>query len=216
MAFTYFFRDAQALDLIAEHVVPDLSTRRYMDVWDAGCATGPEPYSIAMTVPRGLRYPKAWKVEIVATDISEKALAAARRGVYEKSALRLIPRAYHDRYVRESARSFQVSDELKEMVSFHRVNLKELSPEGRVNRCRGANDGPTPCDWTERFDVIFCRNVLIYFHVEAQQRLIDSLYACLKPGGILFTGDAEPLHIYDHEFISRENDGAFYYEKPFA
>ena len=184
-------------------------------IWSAGCATGEEPYSIAMTVMEGLRYPRAWKVEILASDISQKAVATASLGSYEVGALKRIPIIYQKKYVTMVNGGGAMVGEVKKKVSFRVFNLRKLNGE-KEKLCDFIKiDGNKEyMNLSGRFDVIFCRNVMIYFDIPAQQRLVDGLYACLKPGGYLFTGDAELLHIYDHDFKTVDYEGTIFYRKP--
>jgi len=184
-------------------------------IWSAGCATGEEPYSIAMTLMEGLKYPRAWKIEILATDISKEAVTAASLGFYETGSLKRIPAHYQQKYMKMGNGGGVVTEELAEMLSFRIFNLRNLdvrqgspfpfvTPDGR-------GEG---IDLFERFHIIFCRNVMIYFDFIAQQHLVEQLYACLRPGGFLFTGDAELLHIYRHSFETLNCEGAYLYQKP--
>ena len=172
-----------------------------MRIWSAGCATGEEAYTIAMIVTEGLEYRRAWDIEILATDISRRALATAEEGYYSREPLRNLPGAYLAKYMVPREGGFRVSDSIRKMINFRKFNLKDLSPD------EGRKPGGS-------HDIIFCRNVMIYFDLPGQQHLIRSLYRCLKPGGYLFTGDTEFLHIYEHDFETVEEEGAIYYRKP--
>jgi len=184
-------------------------------IWSAGCATGEEPYSIAMTVISSLKYPRAWQLEILATDISKKALTTASLGFYETEIIDKIPETYQRKYLKKVTGGAVVVDEMVDKVSFRAFNLRDLDAH-RGGPCVFTRlDGRAEnIDPTSRFHMIFCRNVMIYFDFAAQQRLVNNLYSCLKPGGYLFTGDAELLHIYEHEFTTREFEGIYYYQKP--
>jgi len=230
---TYFFRISAQFEALGQSIIPDIEERLSRElqlkiselqkgklkaplrIWSAGCASGEEPYSVAMTVLESLRYPRAWGIEILATDISREVLDIARRGYYESAMLNRIPTRYLRKFVAMHNGGGFISDELKKMISFRIFNLRDITREdsgpGVLTIREGTGD---EIDMNEYFDIIFCRNVMIYFDFPAQQGLVDNLYRCLKPGGYLFTGDAELLHIYKHRFKSVEKQGAFFYQKP--
>ncbi|MGA1794475.1 MAG: CheR family methyltransferase [bacterium] len=231
---TYFFRLPDQFKAITSLVIPRIEQRLLQDaqrvitkqgwsgpriipfrIWSTGCATGEEPYSIAMTILEGLRYPKAWKVDIMASDISREAVTTACTGRYESDVLKRIPVQYQKRYLRQSNGSAVMGDDLRERIAFRIFNLRNLAPRRGCPCTFTKLDGTSDMiDLHEYFDIVFCRNVMIYFDFAAQQQLIDRLYACLKPGGYLFTGDAELLHIYQHRFQTLECEGAYFYHKP--
>lgn len=228
---THFFRMPQHFKALNKLVLPKIedklsneliagsngggSTRQPLHIWSAGCATGEESYSISMAALEGLKYPRAWKVEVFASDISHEAVKKASRGIYEKSALERIPEDCMKKYVNAISDEAHMSAELKSIMSFRVFNLRNLLMDdyGSSRFFCNHNSGETKT-LKEFFNVIFCRNVMIYFDIPAQQHLIERLYDCLKPGGFLFTGEAELLHIYDHGFITVESDGALFYQKP--
>lgn len=231
---TYFFRLPEQFKAITRQVIPRIEERLLHDaqqvityqgwsapriipfrIWSTGCATGEEPYSIAMTILEGLKYPKAWKVDIMASDISREAVTTACTGLYESDALKRIPVHYQQRYLKQANGSVVMGDDLRERITFRIFNLRNLNPRRGFPCTFMKLDGTSELiDLYEYFDIIFCRNVMIYFDFSAQQQLIDRLYACLKPGGYLFTGDAELLHIYQHRFQTLECEGAYFYHKP--
>jgi len=232
---TYFFRLPGQFEALRAKVLPRIEQRLSdrsqagrsaygsvgsrefpLRIWSAGCATGEEAYSIAMTVMEGLKFPKAWYVDILATDISHDALRTADRACYEQHKLEQIPIGYRLKYVDSTNGSGgRISDQLKSLIDFRVFNLRDLVRGGLLEfTLMGLNGSQVHLDFAGYFDVIFCRNVMIYFDFEAQQRLVDGLYACLKPGGYLFTGDAELLHIYEHPLQTVENLGTYFYQKP--
>jgi len=231
---TYFFRLPDQFKALAKHVLPRIEERLAKDaqrliteegwsrarkmpirVWSAGCATGEEAYSIAITLMEGLKYPKAWNIEILATDISREALTKARMGYYETGVLKKIPSHYQKKYMRICNGGAVMRDSLLERTDFRIFNLSHLNDYKCGPRPFVGLDGTKEkLDLAERFDMIFCRNVMIYFDFAAQQQLVDNLYGCLKPGGYLFTGDAELLRIYKHHFETLGFEGAYFYQKP--
>ncbi|HZV83056.1 MAG TPA: CheR family methyltransferase, partial [Geobacteraceae bacterium] len=127
----------------------------------------------------------------------------ARRGYYEDDRLRKLPREYRERFMVSDAQGATVSDDIKRMVRFIRLNLDDLMK----------SDCPAWSAGLGYFDIIFCRNVMIYFAPSCQQQLVDTLHQLLLPGGYLFTGDAEPLHLFRHEFVPVAAAGCLIYQK---
>ncbi len=221
---TFFFRNGKQFDYLRQTIIPFFEEYRGRDVirsWGlerpispqsimklrilcAGCSTGEEPYSVAMTLLNTLRYPKAWDIEILAGDLSESCIDFARAGYYESARLKGLPSNYIDKYMDRAADGAVIKDEVKELIRFCCLNLGNI-----ING--EAFPGYTP-DFAG-FDVIFCRNVMIYFSAEAQQQLVDTLSRSLVPGGFLFTGDAEPLHLYEHDLQTVREAGCLIYRK---
>ncbi len=219
---TFFFRNGKQFDYLRQTIVPFIEEERGREVirsWGqerpvssqsimklrilcAGCSTGEEPYSVAMTLLDALRYPKAWDIEILAGDISESCITFAAAGYYENTRLKGMPHSCAGKYMRRTADGATVQDEVKRLVRFCRLNLGNI-----IN---GEPFPGFPPDFAG-FDIIFCRNVMIYFSVEAQQQLVDTLSRSLLPGGFLFTGDAEPLHLYDHKLEAVREAGCLIY-----
>lgn len=221
---TFFFRNPAQFRFLMEKIVPALEEEKGRAVvrsWGeaeplspasimklrilcAGCSTGEEPYSVAMSLLEALRYPKAWNIEILAGDLSESCIKNAATGYYEDERLKGLPTDYLDRYMERTAGGFVVNDEVKKLVRFCSFNLGSI-----IN----GESFPGTGEGFAGFDLIFCRNVMIYFSVETQQRLVDALFRLLAPGGYLFTGDAEALHIYDHDFRTVHDAGCLIYRK---
>jgi chemotaxis protein methyltransferase CheR len=151
--------------------------------WSAACSTGQEPYSLAMQLLTSCGPEEGWSSEILATDISDAALQVARRGEWSIEKAVEIPEPFLKRFMLRGVGSLQgrmsVSDEVRDLVHFSRFNLNDAH----------YNVGG-------EFDLIFCRNVLIYFSPENRARVIDRLTRCLAPGGLLFVGHAESLHAH--------------------
>jgi chemotaxis protein methyltransferase CheR len=187
---TYFFREARHFEILKSSVIPAIRARHKQDrrlrVWSAGCSSGEEPYSIAMTLKEAMDDLPLWDVGILATDISVQMIRIAMTGIYSPERFRQTPsRVVSDNFVRvsESGRKgYQISDSLRRLVHFARVNLMDSWPM----------KGP--------FDVIFCRNVMIYFDKPTQERLIERFWRQLAPGGTLFIGHSESLTGIRHKF----------------
>jgi chemotaxis protein methyltransferase CheR len=177
---TSFFREARHFDLLATRVLPPLlADRRRIRIWSAGCSTGEEAYTLAMVVRQALGRSTAANVRILATDLSAVALKRARTATFKEKLIAKVPEALRatafQRVSRTPPHSYRVADDLRAMVRFARLNLMDPWPMRR------------------QVDVIFCRNVMIYFDEETQQRLIARFTDMLAPGGHLFLGHSEGL-----------------------
>ena len=229
---TYFFRLPGHFEGIRDIVLPEIEERLSEDlrrtmaldgegpvakpplrVWSAGCSTGEEVYSLAMCILRNLKYPRAWATSILATDISRKALSEAEMGHYAPHSISKIPKDLQGSYVCLDRSGGHMAADLKRVCSFRIMNLHDFLSGGKLFQVTGLDGSREFIDFNERFDIVFCRNVMIYFDFEAQQRLVKSLYNCLRPGGYLFTGDAEVLHIYEHRFEVVHYQSSVFYKK---
>lgn len=187
---TRFFRHQAQIRALRDRVLPErariaTAEARPLAVWSAGCATGEEPYTLALLLLE-LAPPSGF--EVLGTDLSEEALAVARRGLYAPDRLASIPTELRARGFVEG----QIRPELAERVRFSRHNLQSGRAPGR-------------------FDLILCRNVLIYFDAEGRERVIARLWEALLPGGYLFVGYAETLRDHQARFTAlRDDDGLLY------
>lgn len=177
---TSFFREKQHFDYLRKQILPELKKRATgVRLWSAGCSSGEEPYSIAMLLLEDWPQLHSSNVRILATDISTRILEKARTGEYEKENLQDVPASYlsshFHRICSDTVQIYRIRDNIKKMVHFARLNLMDEWPM----------KGP--------FDVIFCRNVMIYFDNATQARLIQKFYNLLTPGGHLFVGHSESL-----------------------
>jgi len=181
---TYFFREPAHFEILAKNVVPAVrargGSRRKIRIWSAGCSSGEEPYSIAVTLRQAMPDVALWDVGILATDLSAPMLRSAMRGVYGPSRLRDVPpEVLAEHFTPAGAKygpgQYRVKDAVRRMVHFARLNLMEPWPMS----------GP--------FDAIFCRNVMIYFDKATQQRLVERFCRHLVPGGLLMIGHSESL-----------------------
>lgn len=205
---TSFFRNSAQFSYLKEKILASIEAKpslepRSIRILSAGCSSGEEPYSIAMTLFDALQNPEEWKIEIVAGDLSESCIRTARKGYYESDKLSKIPCHYREKYMNADGDGARVKDYLRKIVRFTRLNLDEQMKSD----CPSWNLG------LGAFDIIFCRNVMIYFASPCQQLLVDTLHRLLLPGGYLFTGDAEPLHLFNHEFITVTDAGCLIYQK---
>ncbi|MBI5190962.1 MAG: protein-glutamate O-methyltransferase CheR [Nitrospirae bacterium] len=236
---TSFFRNPAQFSALREVILPELVAARNREVisswggpgsqvqrpgrhpamniriWSSGCSTGEEAYSIAFSLLDAIRYIRAWDVEVLGTDINRAVLAAARAGVYDGSQLPELARWGADRHVEAGGGTFRVGEDTRRLVRFRESNLKGLtSSRPRRLELRDEAGREEVMEAAGLFDMIFCRNVMIYFDRDGQQRLVDALFDCLKPGGYLFTGDSEPLHLFSHGFERAGGGDALYYRKP--
>ncbi|MDH7600553.1 MAG: protein-glutamate O-methyltransferase [Armatimonadota bacterium] len=179
---TSFFREPDHFDFVAETIVPALRTRSTkMRFWSAGCSTGEEPYSLAITLRENLSNVDLLDVKILATDISNRVLAYARKAEYTQDKMEGVPESIAKRYFvevrRENGTVWSVSKDVRELVRFARLNLLDEWPM----------KGP--------FDVIFCRNVMIYFDKATRQTLVSRFCDYLSTGGYLIVGHSEGLSV---------------------
>ncbi|HSJ08577.1 MAG TPA: protein-glutamate O-methyltransferase CheR [Longimicrobiales bacterium] len=182
---TSFFREPKHFELLRQRVIPELRVPgRPLRVWSAGCSSGEEPYSLAMTLHADLAGDA--EPRILATDISARMLAHARRGVYSEETMYEVPatlRQQHFRLVSAGPpRSYAVSDRLRASIRFAQLNLMDRWPM----------KGP--------FDLVCCRNVMIYFDKETQQRLVERFWEMITPGGYFFVGHSESFAALSHAF----------------
>lgn len=178
---TSFFREPHHFSYLANTILPKLANSeagqsRRLRIWSAGCSTGEEPYTIAMTLREHQAMLKDWDVKILATDLDTNVVAHASEGIYESDRLESVPPSYRKRFVTEldDDRS-RMNDDIRSLISFAPLNLLQKWPMR----------GP--------FDVIFCRNVVIYFDKPTQRKLFDRYAEMLRPTGSLFIGHSESL-----------------------
>ncbi len=188
---TSFFREPDHFDHLANKVVADIvaaSARsgRRLRIWSAGCSSGEEPYSLAITVREAISNINEWDAKILATDISTRVLQQARAGLYGDNRIRTVSPQLRSRYFdcveTRPQRVYKVRQDLQSMIHFARLNLMDPWP------MRGS------------FDAIFCRNVMIYFDKPTQDRLVNRFWDLLGPGGTLFIGHSESLTGTSHKF----------------
>ena len=191
---TFWFRDPAHYRVLTEHILPELGGSRPR-IWSAACSSGQEPYSLVMSIQDAARSP-APSCEIVGTDISTRVLAEARVGLYcGLAASRGLTEAQRRRYFAEQGDCIQVRDDYRRGVVFRELNLtRSFAALGR-------------------FDVVFCRNVLIYFSAERKRDIIERIAQALHPGGYLFVGSAESMSPHADLFEMRSAFGGLYYRK---
>lgn len=201
---TSFFRSPPQIQAFQEKVLPEIIQNRLekgekvLRLWSAGCSTGDEPYTMGIVAKEILGNElKEWDVKIFASDISEKALKSARMSVYNEYTLRSVPPEIKNKYFIRNGSQFTVTDEIRMLVELQYLNFNDTM---RVKLMRD-------------FDIIFCRNVLIYFDDAAKKRFVSQLYDNLNPGGYLFIGHSESLHNISRAFKLVHFPGALGYKK---
>lgn len=186
---TDFFREPAQFDFLMEEALPEMQARRIgirrpLQIWSAGCSTGEEPYTIAMVLSEFTESHESFHYAIQATDISTKVLEMALRGVYKEEKTQPVPEAMKKKHImlskdRESGLA-RVAPGIRSQVRFRRLNLMD-----------------DDFGLEKKMDMIFCRNVIIYFDKPTQYALIKQMCDCLAPGGYLFLGHSETLHSMD-------------------
>ncbi|HPM43248.1 MAG TPA: protein-glutamate O-methyltransferase CheR, partial [Candidatus Omnitrophota bacterium] len=208
---TYFFRNEPQFNVLRKVVLPQLAEKKLKEardmgiskpalrVWSAGCSTGEEPYTIAMVIRDSMPDIDSWDVHILATDASQDALAKAAKGIYPMNSMRLVDAEHKGRYFKEITRSgqgeaYEIDDSIKKMVTFGYHNLIDE-------------------DYPAGFDIIFCRNVVIYFELETTIKVMTKIRDSLNDNGYLFIGYSETLYFLHDKFKMVSRDDAIYYRK---
>lgn len=188
---TSFFREQHHFNYLTEHELPRLIKQgnKRIRIWSSASSTGEEPYSIAITLMESLKsYLRSWDVKILATDIDGNVLNTGKQGVYDHKRIEDIPEAFKRKYFSRgkglNSSKVKVSQDLQQLITFKELNLMN--------------------DWPMKgpFDVIFCRNVIIYFDKTTQMELFDRFYHLLAPNGLLILGHSENLGAYQKHFES--------------
>ncbi len=179
MAFTYFFRDMQTLEMICEHAIPQLKSRRYINIWDAGCAMGPEPYSLAMVIREKTGYMYFRNIKINATDIDGSDLFEdiIKKATYPWEQLERIPNDIFKRYFikDEKEKHYRLVDEIRKAVNFKKHDLLSLKSPGTD------------------YGLILCKNVLLHFNDKQRLEVIKMFHSTLIEGGFLAMEQTQKL-----------------------
>lgn len=199
---TLFFRDSAPFDLLRFKLIPQMLDRRKgsggtapIRIWSAACSTGQEIYSVAMVLKEVLGDPYRYGVRLLGTDISDEAVAKASKGIFTQVEIsRGLPDAARLKYFRPVEGGWQISDELRALVSFKKKNL--MADFGELGR----------------FDVVFCRNVAIYFNERDKIALFGRLERALERNGVLLVGAMESLSGICPQFESKRHERAVYYQ----
>ena len=200
---TSFFRYPAVYEALEKHIVPEIEERKFWEnprvvrIWSAGCSTGEEPYSIAITLCEALKFAEAWDIEILATDISRRALRHAERGTYSNRSLQNVSPQRTEAYFAAAKHGHQVRPRIRKMISFAQMNLIEPVYVGKV-------------------DCIFCMNVLMYFSEARRRTILQRFHDALEPGGYFFLGHSENLSNAPVKFESMVLGDCRIYRKPAA
>lgn len=200
---TYFFREDFQLKTFINEIVPEVvkAKRRMGDhslrIWSAGCSSGEEPYTLAMLLLQDPEM-RRWDIDIVGTDISRQALSLAREGTYGSNSFRSTDDFFRQRYFSEQEGRWRISDQVRQLVSISHLNLLDTRKLGLLGK----------------MDLIFCRNVIIYFDLEVKRRVISSFFQQLVPGGFLLLGHSESLMNISTDFDLRHFTHDMVYQRP--
>jgi len=200
---THFLRHPSVFTVLEKKVLREMHQKKFWEnprslrIWSAGCATGEEPYSIAMGICDSLEFAGAWNIHILATDISRKSLQQAERGLYSAQSLVALSPRQKETYFTRLGDQYLVRPQVRNMVSFAQMNLTQSVYMGR-------------------FDIIFCVNVLNYFSETRRAALVHRFYEYLESGGYLFVGHEEPIPKASGKFEASTHGDFILYQKPIA
>jgi chemotaxis protein methyltransferase CheR len=195
---TEFFREKHHFDYLSEELLPRLrqegekSGNRKLRIWSAGCSSGEEPYTIALVLTEFFAQSRGWDLKILATDLDTNILQRAMQGAYTQESVRPVPPAllgrYFDRQLQDDKEYYVVKANLRQLITFRKFNL--MTPSYPLQPI---------------LDIVFCRNVLIYFDNDDKLGILTKFHKLLKPGGHLFVGHSESLMMIKHLFSRRVN-----------
>ncbi len=204
---TYFYREEEKLNAFKDYIFPELingksTNDNLIHIWSAGCSTGEEPFTLAMMLKEKLEDinpSKIPNVRIMATDINEISLSRARKGAYDDWSMRHLPKYYIDKYTTKKNGTYEVTEDLKKMVEFLPLNLNNIDL------------------WIKKrgftFDVIFCRNVLMYFSADRAKAVIEGFYKILDDDGVLLVASTESASRHSDLFKIKKVENSFVYTK---
>ncbi len=199
---TYFFREDYQFEALVGGILPEVSNTKRPEetirIWSLPCSTGEEPYSIALYILERWGRADDFNIEILASDIDSRVLREAHNGVYGERALSRVPQHLREKYFTRLAAGYQIVETLRESIDFSTVNVVDAS------QMRNYSD----------IDVIFCRNLLIYFDDLARRQAMETLYECLAPGGFICLGHSESMSRMSSLFRPRRFSDAIVYQKP--
>lgn len=198
---TSFFRYPSAYEALRQRVLPEVQAKkrwaspRTLRVWSAGCSTGEEPYSIAITLAEAAGFAAGWNIEILATDVSRQAVKKATQGIYSRRSLASLTPQQISTHFNPVGDQFEIKPSLRKTMAFHVMNLVQ-------------------CPYLGRMDFIFCMNVLIYFSDEHKDQVIRTFYESLEPGGYLMLGHSESISHLEVDFEKIVFGDSLMYRKP--
>jgi chemotaxis protein methyltransferase CheR len=201
---TSFYRDIRQLEAFRDNVLKEkLEEQRAagkleLNIWSAGCSSGEEPYTLSMMLHEVLRMEiSRWKINITAVDLSPAMIEHAKAGVYKDYAFKTMPDGLKSRYFTQEGDAWKIKSPVTRLVNFQQMNLNEALSLKRIPRSQ----------------IVFCRNVIIYFDLEMKRRVVSAFYDNLLPGGYLMLGHSETLHKISGTFKPVYHTGAIAYKK---
>jgi len=200
---TSFYRDRSQLKSFINDIIPDVLKRKEKDIskeiriWSSASSTGEEPYTLAIMLIEKALHLKGWRISVTGSDISEGVLRSAKRGVYDGYTLRNTPEEIRKKYFFKTGDTFSVVKKVKDIVTFKKINMMDRTGMSSVRRA----------------DVVFCRNVLIYFDDKAKKAVFTHIYDSLSPGGYLVLGFSESLQNLTRLFTPVKLGSALVYKK---
>jgi len=201
---TSFFRYRSHREAFIHYVIPKLleqnKAHRKLRIWSAGCSTGEEPFSMAILLLENFPELAGWDVQILATDINKRSLRKAREGLYGERSLRMMEDSLRERYFEKMDNHFLISAQVKRMVRFDYLNLQT---DNFLSENSGIKD----------IDLLFCRNVLIYFELETIRQIVEKFSQTLSSQGYLFMGHAETMQNVSDRFQRHHQHNAFFYQR---
>lgn len=203
---TYFFRDFPQLQNFAEEVLPCIikekeKNRDYnLRIWSAACSRGDEPYTLSIILYEMLEEPSKWNIEIMASDINDEVLDFAKVGMYDSRSVKDVPPEYLQKYFVKRNEKYLVNLRIRKPLEFKILNFFNFKEMKKM----------------KNYDVIFCRNALIYFNDQSRKTVIDSFYYSLNPGGFIFLGHSESIARVSSAFKAQRIGGSIVYSKPFG
>ncbi len=200
---TYFFREDYQFQALVSGILPEFASRKdkgqSIRIWSVPCSSGEEPYSLAIYILEHWPDADRFDIEIMASDIDSAILAQAAAGIYgERSLQRLSPDLRRKYFVAQKNNQFKISEELRTSIDFSRVNVVD----------------PLQMRRFREIDVIFCRNMLIYFDDKSRLEVIEAMYDCLAPGGYICLGHSESMSRISSLFRAKKYADAIIYQKP--
>ena len=199
---TYFYREEYQFRCLVRSILPEIVRRKApgapVRIWSVPCSTGEEPYSIAFQLLDTWPEVAQYDIEIVASDIDTTVLDQAKRGLYGERAIQHVPKATLERYTRRVRGAYEVIPDIRDSIAFARVNLSD----------------PLSTRQFRNFDVVFCRNLLIYFDDASRRDAAQTIYDALKPGGFVCLGHSESMSRISALFDLRKFAEAIVYQKP--
>jgi chemotaxis protein methyltransferase CheR len=201
---TYFFRNKAQFNVLMRFVLPEIIQRKVCSrdksirIWSAGCSRGDEPYSIAIAMMEVLPFYEEWSISILGTDINRNGLACAKEAIYGEKDIGHLPKEYLDKYFKIRGSTYHLNSDVRKLVQFEYHNLVK---------------DPFIHESMQNIDLVFCRNVTIYFDFQTTRRVIDNFYNCLAEEGHLFLGHTETLWQITNKFERIEFPQTFIYKK---